>query len=69
MNVYKLFPTTVIEFDLRGYNNKNWLLNYIESSPPKPHALISKGLSSHSSSDILDNPNLIDLKNKIPRLC
>lgn len=65
MNVYKLFPTTVIEFDLRGYPNKQNLLNYIQNFNSKDHSLISNGKSSHGYDDILFNKNFQDLNNKI----
>ena len=65
MNVFKLFPTTVIEFDLRGYNNKNWLLNYIENYNAIDHGLINKGKSSYGKDDILFHPQCMGLLNKI----
>ena len=65
MNVYKLFPTTVIEFDLRGYPNKDKLIDYINLSPQKNHKAVFKGKSSYGCKDILLDPQFNLLKNKI----
>ena len=66
MNVFKLFPTTVIEFDLSKYSNKNKLLEYINSTPVKSHDLIKNGISSHNpnydDNDFLKNPIFSDLR-------
>ena len=67
MNVYKLFPTTVIEFDLRGYPNKHLLLKYIQNSNIIDHGLINKGKSSFGKEDILLLPQYQDLKFKIDK--
>ena len=65
MNVFKLFPTTVMEFDLGEYSKKNQILEYINNSPTKNHTLISKGNSSHNKDQFLQNPQFTDLKYKM----
>ena len=63
--VFKLFPTTVMEFDLRGYPNKDKLIDYINNSPTSTHFLVDEGQSSYGSKPILEIPEFKDLKTKM----
>ena len=68
MNVYKLFPTTVIEFDLRGYPNKNKLLEYMETTHMHNETGVIKGKNTYQSNpNFLSNYKFIDLKNIIQK--
>jgi uncharacterized protein (TIGR02466 family) len=68
MNVYKLFPTTVMEFDFKNHSDVQILLKLIENKEHKTnHGLVKKGVSSFTSNEvsILNEPSLFKLRSDI----
>tara|TARA_R110000803_G_C11817767_1_gene301544 strand:- start:51 stop:611 length:561 start_codon:yes stop_codon:yes gene_type:complete len=68
MNIHKLFPTTVIEYNLTGYPNKSLLLEEISNLPTYFHGLLDKGLSSFSKHNaFLEDNKFHSLKNQFQK--
>jgi len=64
MKKHNLFPSLVIEYDLRNFIEKDKLFKILKSYDLIRHGLVKKGESSIIKPDLLDNPDLYILKNK-----
>lgn len=68
-NEFNIFPTTILEYDLRNHPSKEILLEYIENpSNSESHGLLDKGTSSYKLyPDFLRHPVFISLRNDIQK--
>lgn len=63
--IISIFPTAVMLVDMSNHCCKTRALEIIKNTELTDHDLLDKGLSSFSSSPILDHPDLIELKTDI----